>query len=124
MMALVQLWFALVLGHFVADYPLQSDFIAKGKNRFRPVDPASIPPGQKLMTVWPWILTAHAATHAAAVYLILGSPELAAAELLSHWAIDYGKCANRYGIHFDQGAHILCKLAWAAIFIVSRGTNG
>jgi hypothetical protein len=115
MVALLQLWFVLVLGHFVADYPLQSDFIAKGKNRFRPVDPASIPPGQKPMLVWPWVLTAHAGTHAAAVYIVTGSAALAGCEIVAHWMIDYGKCANRYGIHFDQGAHIACKLLWAAI---------
>lgn len=117
MSAVLELWFVLVLGHFVADYPLQSDFIAKGKNRFRPVDPASIPPGQTPMLVWPWVLTAHAGTHAAAVYLILGSPVLAACELVAHWLIDYGKCANRYGIHVDQGAHIVCKLLWAVIAV-------
>jgi hypothetical protein len=109
--------FLLTIGHFVADYPLQSDSIGKSKNRFRPVDPASIPPGQKPQTVWPWVLTAHASTHAAAVYIVLGSPLLAAAELVSHWLIDYGKCANRYGIHFDQSAHLACKLAWAIIFV-------
>lgn len=114
---MIALTFLLILGHFVADYPLQSDFIAKGKNRFRPVDPASIPPGQKPMLVWPWVLTAHAGTHAAAVYLVTGSAALAAAELVCHWVIDYGKCANRYGIHFDQGAHIACKLAWAIIAV-------
>lgn len=112
-MQIVELFFALCVGHFVADYPLQSDFIAKGKNRFRPVDPASIPPGQKPQTVWPWVLTAHAATHAAAVLLITGSAILAALELLSHWLIDYGKCANRYGIHADQAMHLACKAMWA-----------
>lgn len=114
---LISICFLLILGHFVADYPLQSDFIAKGKNRFRPVDPASIPPGQKPMLVWPWVLTAHAATHAAAVYVVTGSVALAACELVAHWAIDYGKCANRYGIHFDQAAHIACKLLWALIVV-------
>lgn len=111
------LFFLLCLGHFVADYPLQSDFIAKGKNRFRAVDPASIPPGQTPQTVWPWVLTAHAGTHGAAVYLITGLPVLAALEMLSHWLIDYGKCANRYGIHADQAMHIACKALWAIIAV-------
>ena len=53
----------------------------------------------------------------AAVYLILGSPMLALAELVSHWLIDYGKCANRYGIHADQGAHLACKLLWAILAV-------
>lgn len=112
-----ELFFLLCLGHFVADYPLQSDFIAKGKNRWRPVDPASIPMGQTPQTVWPWVLTAHAATHAAAVFLITQSALLAALELIVHWAIDYGKCANRYGIHMDQGLHVACKAAWATLLV-------
>ncbi|TXH56889.1 MAG: DUF3307 domain-containing protein [Desulfurellales bacterium] len=116
---ILTLWFLLVIGHFVADYPLQSDFIAKGKNRFRPVDPASIPPGQTPQTVWPWVLTAHAGTHAAATYLVLGSPILALCELIAHWLIDYGKCANRYGIHADQIMHLVCKAVWALAFVWS-----
>lgn len=106
------LLFMLVIGHFIADYPLQSDFIGRGKNRFRPVDPRTIPPGQVPQTVWPWIMTAHASTHAAAVFIVLGSPVLALFELISHWIIDYGKCANKYGIHADQSMHIGCKVLW------------
>ena len=117
---MITLLFLLVLGHFVADYPLQSDFIAKGKNRFRPVDPASIPPGQTPMMVWPWVLTSHAGTHAAAVYLVLGNPLLALAELIAHWLIDYGKCANRYGIHFDQCAHLACKVVWVLLYWLTK----
>lgn len=117
MIEFFQLAFVLALGHFVADYPLQSDFIAKGKNPFREIDPSTIPPGQKPQLVWPWVLTAHAATHAAAVYLITGSHFLAAVELVAHWAIDYGKCANRYGIHVDQGLHMACKLLWAVMLV-------
>ena len=111
-------WFVLCLGPFVADYPLQSDFIARGKNRFLPLDPSTIPPGQTPMTVWPWVLTAHAGTHAAAVFLITGSALLAILELISHWLIDYGKCANRYGIHADQFAHIACKAVWALAVVL------
>lgn len=103
----------LLIGHFVADYPLQSDWMARAKNRWRPVDPATIPPGQTPMLVWPWVLTAHASTHAAAVYLVTGSIVLALCELAAHWLIDYGKCGNRYGIHADQAMHLACKLVWA-----------
>ncbi len=109
---LLLLW----LGHFVADYPLQSEFMARGKNRFRPVDPSSIPPGQTPQTVWPWVLTAHAATHAAAVYVVTGSTILTVLELVAHWLIDYGKCANRFGIHADQAMHLGCKVVWVLLF--------
>lgn len=107
--------FYLILGHFVADYALQSDWMAKHKNHNRPVDPASIPPGQTPQLVWPWVLTAHAATHAAAVAVVTGSFWLALAELVVHWVIDYGKCSNWYGIHQDQGLHIIFKVLWGVI---------
>jgi len=118
-MTFIEVFFLLALGHFVADYPLQSDFIAKGKNRWRPVDLASVPAGQTPQTVWPWVLTSHAATHAAAVYLVTHSALLAALELIVHWVIDYGKCANRYGIHVDQSLHLACKAAWAVLLMAS-----
>ncbi len=115
MTAFIATFVLLCIGHFVADYPLQSEFIAKGKNRFRPVDLATVPPGQVPQTIWPWVLTAHAATHGAAVFIITQSVPLAVAETVSHWLIDYGKCANRYGIHTDQLLHIACKYLWATI---------
>lgn len=118
-MTILEITILLFAGHFVADYPLQSEFIAKGKNRFRAVDPATIPPGQTPMTVWPWVLTAHAATHGAAVFLITGSTLLLCLEVVSHWLIDYGKCANRYGIHTDQVMHLLCKVAWATYLVLA-----
>lgn len=98
---------ALLLGHFVADYALQSDWIAKHKNRHVPLTP----------TQWPWILTAHAATHAFFVLYITHSVWLALAELVAHWGIDFAKCEGRTTIHQDQVAHLLCKLAWWAILL-------
>lgn len=114
------LW--LLLGHFVADYALQSDFMAKAKNRNRKLDPATIPPGQTPQAVWPWVLTAHASVHAAAVGLVTGSPLLALGELVVHWAIDYGKCENLYGIHQDQALHLATKVVWVALIILTAGT--
>ena len=36
----------------------------------------------------------------------------AVAESVAHWLIDHGKCQKLYGIHLDQGLHVLCKVAW------------
>jgi hypothetical protein len=101
------LW--LVVGHFVADFPLQTDWIAKFKNRHNASSP---PPGQSQQTPWPWIMTAHAATHAAAVLAITGSPWKCAAEFVCHWLMDFAKCEGAWNLHIDQCLHLTCKLVW------------
>lgn len=101
----------MVFGHFVMDFWAQSDALAQMKNRNR--ENTRIPPGQKPQTMWPYALTAHASMHGLAVYLITGSLFLGIAETVAHWAIDFGKCENWYGIHQDQAAHFGCKAIWA-----------
>ena len=98
------LW--LVLGHFVADYSLQSDFIAKYKAR-----------SQSLPAVpWFYVMAGHCATHASAVALLTGSPVLALLEFCCHFVIDYAKCEGQTTIHTDQFLHVVCKLMWASLF--------
>lgn len=109
----VELTLLLVAGHFFADYVFQSDYMARGKNRNRP--PENVPPGQRVMTVWPYILTAHAGVHGTIVGLITGVWWLGLAEAVCHWLIDFGKCENWYGIHFDQGMHFFLKLVWVEL---------
>lgn len=102
----------LIAGHAIMDFWAQSDALAKMKNRNRDSS-AFCPPGQKPQPVWPYALTAHAIMHGAAVGYITGSTRLAIAEAVAHWFIDFGKCENWYGMLEDQGAHVLCKVAWA-----------
>lgn len=97
--------FWLVIGHAVADYPLQGDFLAKGKNHRLPL------PG----VPWWVCLTAHAAIHAGAVAAATGSVSLGCAEFVAHCAIDYGKCDGRFGFVADQALHIVCKAVWVAL---------
>lgn len=93
--------------HFVADFPLQGDFVAKFKNRHAPDTGMGV--------VWPWCLTAHAAAHGLAVGVVTGSVALGLAEFFVHWAIDFGKCEGWFNFHVDQGAHLSCKILWTAL---------
>lgn len=99
------LFFALCIGHALADYPLQGDFLAKGKNRFQPL------PG----VPWYWCLAAHAAIHAGFVWLLTGYAELAAMEFIAHCLIDDSKCEGTFGFDADQILHILCKVGWVLL---------
>jgi hypothetical protein len=142
-MTAFELFALLVLGHYVADYPMQGQFIALGKNRACPI------PG----TPWYQILFAHAYMHggmvAGAIVLagLSGHPELftlalplAAGEVVLHWLIDDWKCRREArcrktcaeadlegrricAYNLDQSLHFACKLAWTAICAYSAGLS-
>ena len=113
----INLGWWLLVGHAVADFSLQTDSMAKGKNRNRPVDMSVVPPGQKYTPSWFYWLTTHALIHGGAVCLITGDCRLGMAETVAHWVIDFGKCENFFGIHIDQTLHVVCKLAWVYICV-------
>lgn len=99
--------FLLMGSHFICDYPLQSDFIAQGKNRYTPV-------GKMYWTV---VLPAHGMVHAMGVFLITQSLGLAIFQLVTHVIIDFIKCENRITFHQDQYLHFAVMLV-IAIFAV------
>lgn len=94
----------LAMGHFVGDFGLQGDRMAREKC-----------PGQGTTLPWGWWLAAHAGIHAFLVAWLTGIPLLGLAEWLLHGLIDLGKCRRRYGIGVDQLLHLLCKLIWALL---------
>lgn len=94
--------FWLLVGHAIADYPLQGDFLARGKNHRAPL--SGIPWWQCL--VW------HAVMHGGAVALVTGSVPLGVAEIVIHCGIDYGKCDGWFGFNVDQALHVACKVMW------------
>ena len=101
--------FWLLVGHSIADYPLQGDFLARGKNHRAPL------PG----VPW-WIcLVNHAAIHAGAVAIATDSFGLALAEFFWHVVIDFSKSQGWFGegeqaFTIDQALHVACKVVWAA----------
>lgn len=104
-LAPLPMFMALIVGHFLADYPLQGDFLARAKNRTAPVP--DIP--------WQQALTAHAAIQAGFVAAITGSLWLGLAEFAAHWITDDMKCRGRIGFNADQSIHFACKFAWVML---------
>jgi hypothetical protein len=98
--------FWMLVGHALADYPLQGDWLSKAKNQT-----LSLVPGE---AIWPGALACHAAIHSGAVMLATGSWALAACEFVAHALIDHTKCAGRLTYNQDQALHVVCKLIWAA----------
>lgn len=94
-------FFWLLVGHSLADYPLQGQYLSDSKRPRRT--------GLK----W-WIaLTWHSLIHAGFVAGLTGSPTLGILEFASHWLIDYAKCRDAFDDTVDQVLHVGCKGLWA-----------
>lgn len=92
--------FLLVVGHLIADYPLQGDFLSKAKNPTNPI------PG----VPWYQAMFAHCGIHAGIVFLITGMWFAAFIEFVVHFATDYLKCSGDISYNVDQAIHIMTKV--------------
>lgn len=106
------LLFQLLAGHALADFALQSEVMARGKNRNVIIDPARIPPGHVAQTVWPYWLVSHALVHGLVVSVVTGVWWLGLAETVLHFGIDFIKTESWTTVHADQALHVGCKLIW------------
>lgn len=109
--------FWMLVGHALADYPLQGEFLAQAKNRHTPIG----------AQFWPWALGAHALIHGGAVAgaVLLATPgAMGAAILLGlceaavHAWTDFLKCDNHLTLHEDQLVHIAAKFCWALVVLM------
>lgn len=111
-LAALKALFALCIGHAIADFPLQGEYLATGKNRrflIRLQDPS------RPVSIWFACMSAHCLIHAGAVWLITGSALLGGIELIVHWCIDVAKCEGKTTFNQDQILHVVCKVAYVAI---------
>jgi hypothetical protein len=102
-MSAAALFAGLIVGHVVADYPLQGDFLSRAKSRAAPI------PG----VPWYQALGAHAIIHGGMVWAITGIWWLGLLETGCHAFIDDAKCNGHLSFNGDQALHIWCKFAWA-----------
>ena len=112
LLAALQVLFALAIGHAIADFPLQGEFLATGKNRqflVRLQDPS------RPVSIWVVCMTVHCLVHAGAVWLITGSALLGFVEFVLHWGIDVAKCEGVTSFNQDQALHILCKAGYVGV---------
>lgn len=100
----------MLIGHAVADYPLQGDWLSMAKN-----PTLERVPGQ---TIWPMALLSHASIHAGAVQLVTGMWGLAACEFVAHTLIDYWKSRGGLSYNGDQILHLTCKVLWWGWLVV------
>ena len=106
--------FCLFGWHFLADFPLQGDFLSKAKNHNTAI------PG----VPWWYALLAHSAIHGFGVMLITGSILLGLIETALHFGIDYFKCEGKTNFVGDQCLHFLCKIFIWFLYLVIIVTGG
>ena len=105
MVGLITLFATLLCTHFLLDFAIQGDFVAKYKART--VDDSN-------NVMWKWVLTAHAASHTLPVLLLTQSVLLGLVMFISHFIIDFLKCEQKIDFNQDQTLHILVIAAITA----------
>lgn len=102
---LLTLFFELLVAHCLCDYPLQGDFLARGKNHRNPLP--GIP--------WYQCLFAHAVIHGGAVFLVTGSVWFGLTEVLLHSLTDYVKSEGWISFNQDQALHLVTKAVYVLL---------
>ncbi|MCG8601237.1 MAG: DUF3307 domain-containing protein [Verrucomicrobiales bacterium] len=115
------LLFALIIGHAFADFPLQGDFLSRGKNRH--TEPPKLADGKSSPgDLWVYLMTAHCLIHAGFVWVLTGSIFFGVAELILHWTIDALKCEGKTSFAVDQWLHVLCKVVFVGLLWATSAT--
>ena len=111
------LFFAFLIGHALADFPLQGEYLAIGKERGDGLEKLTgVAP---LPGMWIFCLFMHSLIHGGAVWFVSGSALLGFIETCLHGAIDFAKSSRWTNFYFDQGLHVICKLAY--VYLISQG---
>lgn len=103
--AMLTVFALLVFGHALGDYPLQNDYMARGKS-WKTENPG-VP--------WFYLLGAHAIIHGGLSGLATGSLVIGTLETIAHFGIDCLKNNGTTSIHQDQALHIGCKVLWTGL---------
>ncbi|WDS62185.1 hypothetical protein [Pseudomonas phage D6] len=101
----LELLFLLCIGHALADYPWQGEFVSQAKNRNTAVG----------KVYWKWVLPQHGLIHALPIYVVTGSVLLAFAEFICHTIIDFFSCEGKISFRTDQLLHLGCKVLWVVL---------
>lgn len=103
----IQLLLTLIAGHYLADYGLQSRYVAENKGKIFIMPDAF------------HALTAHAAIHGLVIGLLAGSFNAGLSVAITHWVIDFSRSSEwlmkklsikrdrTFSIHIDQVLHVL-----------------
>jgi len=108
--------FLMVFLHCLGDFALQSESMAKGKNRHNKC--TFVPEGQKFKKCWPYWLLSHAFIQGGLIYIFTGNLIISLTEVLLHFVIDFIKCENITNPHHDQVFHLFCRITYTVLLVI------
>ena len=119
MMTFFESLFLLVCLHFLADFPLQGEYMAREKSpKGRPLGRMenAEAPNQE----WWLIMAGHCAIHSLMAYLVTYSLWLAVFMFVTHYMIDCRRCYQQITFLMDQMAHFVIILIIATIHTATK----
>ena len=123
MIEYIQTFLVLWFLHALADFSLQSDAMAQGKNFKQEainynkwVDGLGRDP-KLFKKCWFWWLSAHALIQGGLLWIFFNNYWLFAIEAVSHFTLDLTKCAEKTNPHQDQAAHIGLRVVYTIIIV-------
>ena len=106
---MIELFFILIMVHYLCDFSLQNDFVAKFK---------AMKINGEYNPIWYHCLTAHCAIHALDVYLVTKSLLLSLIMFVTNFIIDQCKCLNKLTFNQDQSLHFLVIAILSYLYFV------
>ena len=103
----MKIFIVLIMVHYLCDFALQNDFVAKFK---------AIRINGEYNPIWYHCLTAHCAIHSLGVYVFTESLWLSALMFVTHFIIDQSKCLNKLTFNQDQALHFIVIAIIAHIY--------
>lgn len=114
------LWFL----HALADFAFQSDAMAKGKNwkqedknKDQWINELGRDP-KLFKKCWFWWLSAHGLIQGGLIYLVFGNIWIFIIEAISHFTLDFVKCAEKTNPHQDQVLHISLRVIYTIVLVM------
>ena len=104
-LTMIEMFCLLIACHYLADFPLQGQFLSDAKNRNNDIG----------KYIWKHALFGHSCIHGLFVGLITGHVVLGLVEVLVHAMTDFLKCENRINFNQDQLIHVMSKFLYVAI---------
>ena len=94
----MEIFIVLIMVHYLCDFALQNDFVAKFK---------AMRINGEYNSIWYHCLTAHCAIHSLGVYVVTSSILLSAVMFVTHFIIDQSKCLGKLTFNQDQALHFI-----------------